>query len=219
MLLKIFEVFGYPQWFGVPILRRSFLFLFGNVKNLFYFCICYSSMAAIRKEKCGVLVLRATRVWSKLSDRTKGESRRNQRCLHTVSCLQICPRRCEALCISWLRNKVQFWHSSDRSTKKTWRTNCVKFHQNKVKNKVINLKYTINRYMNKSRYNELLNNPAWKRLVLEILERDGYSCSQCNSTTGIDVYPKYRIPGARPWEVPKKSLITLCNVCKKNNKV
>lgn len=59
------------------------------------------------------------------------------------------------------------------------------------------------------------SHPSWHKLVEEIKERDGYCCTNCNSPVNIDVYHKYRIASRRTWEVPRKSVITLCNICAK----
>lgn len=76
---------------------------------------------------------------------------------------------------------------------------------------------TKNKEVKISRFQEGFSSPMWFRLVEEIKERDEHKCTKCNSHMAINVYHKYIIPGARTWEVPKKSLTTLCNVCAKNS--
>lgn len=70
-------------------------------------------------------------------------------------------------------------------------------------------------YMTKFKYREYLLHPSWKKCRLQILERDGYKCTQCGSTTNLQVHHKYYIAGSKPWEVPQKCLTTLCDICHK----
>lgn len=66
----------------------------------------------------------------------------------------------------------------------------------------------------KSTYSELLRDPRWQKMRLEVLGRDGFSCQKCDDTTStLHVHHTYYLRGNNPWEYPAESLLTLCDYC------
>ncbi len=63
-------------------------------------------------------------------------------------------------------------------------------------------------------YAELLKDPRWQRKRLEILQRDGWACTECgDKDKSLQVHHlRYRY-GAKPWEYEGDLLTTLCEVC------
>ena len=67
-------------------------------------------------------------------------------------------------------------------------------------------------------YSELLLDPRWQRKRLEILNRDGFSCTSCEATDKtLHVHHKKYKKGAKPWEYDNDDLHTLCKDCHSNN--
>lgn len=63
-------------------------------------------------------------------------------------------------------------------------------------------------------YAELLRDPRWQRRRLEIMQRDGWACAKCSTTTAtLNVHHKAYLPGALPWQYPGANLVTLCEDC------
>lgn len=63
-------------------------------------------------------------------------------------------------------------------------------------------------------YFEKLQDPRWQRRKAEILQRDGYTCTECNDTTNtLHVHHRYYLKGADPWEYPDEALVSLCKDC------
>lgn len=63
-------------------------------------------------------------------------------------------------------------------------------------------------------YIDELRHPKWQKMRLQILERDGFSCTQCGDTEEtLDVDHSYYERGLKPWEYPPESLHTLCRTC------
>lgn len=63
-------------------------------------------------------------------------------------------------------------------------------------------------------YSEKLKDPRWQRKRLEIMERDEFKCSQCESDTEtLTVHHTYYVTGRSPWMYPNWSLTTLCSSC------
>lgn len=65
-------------------------------------------------------------------------------------------------------------------------------------------------------YAEKLKDPRWQRKRLEIMDRDGWKCTLCNSTdTTLAVHHLNYQKGFMPWEYDNSSLVTLCENCHK----
>lgn len=57
-----------------------------------------------------------------------------------------------------------------------------------------------------------LKDPRWQRRRLEVMQRDGWACSACGSTTKpLNVHHR-RYSGAL-WDVPVADLVTMCEEC------
>lgn len=65
-----------------------------------------------------------------------------------------------------------------------------------------------------SEYSERLKHPMWQRKRLEILERDGFECTQCGAKDQqLHVHHLFYRKGREPWDYPSLSLQTLCHEC------
>lgn len=63
-------------------------------------------------------------------------------------------------------------------------------------------------------YGELLLDPRWQRKRLEIMQRDGFACTQCGATDKtLHVHHHFYIRDRRPWEYAPECLSTLCELC------
>ena len=63
-------------------------------------------------------------------------------------------------------------------------------------------------------YWEKLKDPRWQKMRLEIMDRDGFKCTQCDDAKStLNVHHAYYIKGRYPWEYPEWSLRTLCEEC------
>lgn len=63
-------------------------------------------------------------------------------------------------------------------------------------------------------YAEKLKDPRWQKMRLEVLQRDGWECQNCTSTTTtLHVHHRYYERGADPWAYPLDALVTLCAKC------
>jgi HNH endonuclease len=63
-------------------------------------------------------------------------------------------------------------------------------------------------------YREVLDDPRWQRKRLEIMQRDGWACVTCGSTTQtLNVHHKVYRRGKLPWEYDGADLLTLCRGC------
>lgn len=63
-------------------------------------------------------------------------------------------------------------------------------------------------------YNRKLQDYQWKTRRLEILERDGFMCTDCYSSgRDMQVHHLYYEYGKDPWDYPDEALITLCRFC------
>ena len=68
--------------------------------------------------------------------------------------------------------------------------------------------------MAKTSYSELLKDPRWQKKRLEILERDGWRCGWCDSSTKtLHVHHKAYKPGCKPWEYENDWLMAVCEDC------
>lgn len=65
-----------------------------------------------------------------------------------------------------------------------------------------------------STYSELLKDPRWQRKRLEILQRDNFTCQDCqDSSSPLHVHHRYYVARREPWNYPNSALVTLCNDC------
>lgn len=72
----------------------------------------------------------------------------------------------------------------------------------------------------KSNYSELLRDPRWQKMRLQILERDQWKCTSCaNAKDTLHVHHRYYENGRKPWEYPINSLATLCANCHENETI
>lgn len=63
-------------------------------------------------------------------------------------------------------------------------------------------------------YSEKLRDPRWQKLRLEVMQRDGWRCLRCQSTTNeLNVHHLHYERGRAPWEYPPASLETICDPC------
>ena len=66
-------------------------------------------------------------------------------------------------------------------------------------------------------YSEQLLHPLWQKKRLEILERDDFTCQNCQDTEKtLHVHHKAYPKGKLAWEVPSEFLTTLCGDCHKS---
>lgn len=63
-------------------------------------------------------------------------------------------------------------------------------------------------------YAELLRDPRWQRMRLEVLNRDHWACRRCDDPfTTLHVHHTFYERGRMPWEYHPDSLLTLCKTC------
>jgi hypothetical protein len=63
-------------------------------------------------------------------------------------------------------------------------------------------------------YWDLLRDPRWQRMRLEIMQRDNFTCQRCNrNDLTLNVHHSYYVTGRAPWEYEPESLRTLCEEC------
>lgn len=65
----------------------------------------------------------------------------------------------------------------------------------------------------KKAYSELLSDKRWIKKRNEIVARDSFQCTNCQSKTSLTVHHKRYISGKNPWQYSNKDLITLCRTC------
>jgi len=65
----------------------------------------------------------------------------------------------------------------------------------------------------KEQYHQQLEHPLWLKKRLVILERDGYKCRLCGSSSNLQVHHIKYSNGKNAWEYPNLDLITLCKEC------
>jgi hypothetical protein len=65
-------------------------------------------------------------------------------------------------------------------------------------------------------YKEKLLNPKWQKKRLEILSRDNFRCTFCGDSEKTLHVHHLHYNGKDPWEIENKLLITLCDVCHKD---
>lgn len=70
-------------------------------------------------------------------------------------------------------------------------------------------------------YKQLLEHPSWKKVRIQILNRDGSKCVNCSAKTNLQVHHKqYHVCNTTgkwnaPWEYHTKYLVALCVHCHK----
>lgn len=63
-------------------------------------------------------------------------------------------------------------------------------------------------------YKELLKDPRWQKMRLQVFERDQWTCKGCGSTSStLHVHHLYYRHNCAPWEYPIDALKTLCDLC------
>jgi|CXWL01.1.fsa_nt_gi hypothetical protein len=63
-------------------------------------------------------------------------------------------------------------------------------------------------------YSELLRDPRWQKLRLQVFERDKFTCVLCNANhKTLSVHHKYYEKNKMPWEYPLEALDTVCADC------
>lgn len=68
-------------------------------------------------------------------------------------------------------------------------------------------------------YQRLLRDPRWQQTRLLILARNHWACQECGATAReLQVHHTAYVPGAAPWEVPARLLVTLCVTCHKKKR-
>ncbi len=67
--------------------------------------------------------------------------------------------------------------------------------------------------MSKS-YADLLHDPRWQRKRLQVLDRDGWKCTECGEhESELQVHHRYYAKDRKPWEYEGTALVTLCDPC------
>ena len=68
--------------------------------------------------------------------------------------------------------------------------------------------------MKKESYYDLLKSPKWQKKRLEILQRDEFKCTFCESDDKqLHVHHIYYLKGKKPWEYDNDMYKTLCDEC------
>lgn len=63
-------------------------------------------------------------------------------------------------------------------------------------------------------YSDKLKDPRWQKKRLEIFERDGFKCTECEDEKNtLHVHHKNYYYGKAPWECNNNNLTTLCETC------
>jgi 5-methylcytosine-specific restriction endonuclease McrA len=64
-------------------------------------------------------------------------------------------------------------------------------------------------------YSDLLKDPRWQKMRLQIMERDNWTCVLCGDAapSSFNVHHLRYIRGQKPWEADPADLVTLCEPC------
>ena len=63
-------------------------------------------------------------------------------------------------------------------------------------------------------YSEKLKDPRWQKKQLEVMERDGWECTNCgDKEKTLHVHHKKYLKGKDPWDYDNDLLETLCEPC------
>lgn len=66
----------------------------------------------------------------------------------------------------------------------------------------------------KNWYIEKLRHPKWQKKRLQILDRDGFKCTECGDTEAtLNVHHLSYDYGKDPWDYPDENMKTLCENC------
>lgn len=66
----------------------------------------------------------------------------------------------------------------------------------------------------KKTYVELLKDPRWQKMRLEIMQRANFICQYCGATDKeLQIHHRVYHKDAKPWEYENDELITLCKGC------
>lgn len=69
----------------------------------------------------------------------------------------------------------------------------------------------------KSDYSGHWKDPRWQKFRLKVLEKDGFTCTQCGETKRtLHAHHLYYIAKRKPWEYPIECVVTLCDECHKD---
>ena len=66
--------------------------------------------------------------------------------------------------------------------------------------------------LEKMSYTDQLRDVRWRSLALDVIDRDGGACVQCDSPFSLQVHHEKYI-GKYPWSTPSQYLKTLCRIC------
>lgn len=71
--------------------------------------------------------------------------------------------------------------------------------------------------MASEQYLAKLRDPRWQKMRLQVLERDDWACQICSDTEStLHVHHRYYLGNREPWEYRLDALVTLCELCHKN---
>lgn len=63
-------------------------------------------------------------------------------------------------------------------------------------------------------YSDKLRDPRWQKRRLEVFQRDGFKCCDCDSESEtLHVHHRYYVRGREPWNYPLCAFQTLCKDC------
>lgn len=72
----------------------------------------------------------------------------------------------------------------------------------------------------KTPYWQKLQDPRWQKKRLEILERDGWKCRECdNAEETLHVHHRYYVSDREPWDYPEWAYSSLCKTCHEREKI
>lgn len=69
--------------------------------------------------------------------------------------------------------------------------------------------------LSKEQYAELLKDPRWQRIRLEVFQRDNFTCQVCQSTSNtLHAHHVYYLDETEgPWDYPHQAILTVCEDC------